>query len=70
MFSSFFILTEAKNSKKRENFVSFFEKPIDKRGKTKYNLNEPNGSKRKGGQNEIKKHGSLFNDCQLCQQIF
>ena len=31
-----------------------------------YNLNEPNGSKRifneKGGRNEVKKHGSLFND--------
>ena len=59
------------SKKKREishffEFFSFFlQKPIDKGRKMRYNPNEPNGSQRFGGQNEVKKHRILFNDPKL-----
>ena len=55
-----------KVAEKGKKYRIFFKKPIDKRQKTRYNLNEPNGSKRKitenGGGNEVKEHHLLCDD--------
>ena len=49
------------------------KKPIDKPEKMRYNLNEPNGSKRKtqekGGQNEVKEYQLLLSDSELRKQV-
>ena len=51
--------------KKGRKKVIFLKKPIDKAGKSRYNLNEPNGSDKKGGRNEVKEHVLLLDDSEL-----
>lgn len=64
-FFGYSLLFFDKSSEKLEIFSIFLQKAIDKGRKIGYNLIEPNGSLKNGGENEIKKHDLLFDDREL-----